>query len=187
MLAGWITTTNSRPRVSTRMWRLRPLTILPASYPLGPPASVVRTLWLSMMPRRGRGLPPGLLARGHDQQGVQRRPRAVLPQAPEVAEHRALGRELPRQEAPRTPGPQQVEDGVEHLAQVHLARPAEPARRGEVRREQRELGVRQVGGVARGRPGILPPGGGGPGHRCPSRCGNRRKYEGQKPRQSGGG
>src|SRR3954454_9077414 len=103
---------------------------------------------------RGRGLPPGLLARGHDQQGVERRPGSVLPQAPEVAEHRALGRELLRQEAPRTPGPQQVEDGVEHLAQIHLARPAEPARRGEVRREQRELGVRQVGGVARGRPGI---------------------------------
>ena len=29
-------------------WRLRPLTFLPASYPRGPPASVVFTLWLSI-------------------------------------------------------------------------------------------------------------------------------------------
>src|SRR5438309_2310710 len=31
MLAGWTTTFSSRPSVSTRMWRLRPVTFFPAS------------------------------------------------------------------------------------------------------------------------------------------------------------
>jgi hypothetical protein len=32
-----------KPFVSVMMWRLRPFTFLPASYPLGPPLSVVFT------------------------------------------------------------------------------------------------------------------------------------------------
>ena len=43
--AEWTTTASSRPRVSTTIWRLRPLTFLPASKPFGPPASVVLTDW----------------------------------------------------------------------------------------------------------------------------------------------
>src|SRR6267143_3638227 len=35
MLAGWTTTFSRRPSVSTRMWRLRPVTFLPASNPCG--------------------------------------------------------------------------------------------------------------------------------------------------------
>lgn len=34
-LAGWTTTFSRRPSVSTRMWRLRPVTFLPASKPCG--------------------------------------------------------------------------------------------------------------------------------------------------------
>src|SRR6266446_6806657 len=35
MSAGWTTTFSRRPSVSTRMWRLRPVTFLPASNPCG--------------------------------------------------------------------------------------------------------------------------------------------------------
>src|SRR6267143_5561076 len=35
MLAGWTTTFSRRPSVSTRIWRLRPVTFLPASNPCG--------------------------------------------------------------------------------------------------------------------------------------------------------
>src|ERR1700686_3097802 len=34
-LAGWTATLNMRPSVSTRIWRLRPVTFLPASKPCG--------------------------------------------------------------------------------------------------------------------------------------------------------
>ena len=43
----------SRPPVSVRIWRLRPLTNLPASNPRGPPLSVVFTDWLSITPADG--------------------------------------------------------------------------------------------------------------------------------------
>ena len=35
------------------MWRFLPLIFLPASYPRGPPLSVVLTLWLSITPADG--------------------------------------------------------------------------------------------------------------------------------------
>src|SRR5215208_1057343 len=75
-----------------------------------------------------RGLPAGLLARRHDQLGVQYLPGSVLPPAPEIAEHRALGRQLLGQEVPGAAGAQQIEDGVQDLAQIHLPWPPEPAR-----------------------------------------------------------
>src|SRR5215213_3839751 len=75
-----------------------------------------------------RGLPAGPLARRHDQLGVQYLPGSILPPAPEIAEHRALGRQLLGQEVPGAAGAQQIEDGVQDLAQVHLPWPPEPAR-----------------------------------------------------------
>jgi len=75
-----------------------------------------------------RGLPAGLLARRHDQLGVQYLPGSILPPAPEIAEHRALGRQLLGQKVPGAAGAQQIEDGVQDLAQVHLPWPPEPAR-----------------------------------------------------------
>lgn len=75
-----------------------------------------------------RGLPAGLLARRHDQLGVQDLPGSILPPAPEIAEHRALGRQLLGQEVPGAAGAQQIEDGVQDLAQIHLPWPPEPAR-----------------------------------------------------------
>ena len=74
-----------------------------------------------------RGLPAGLLARRHDQLGVQYLPGSILPPAPEIAEHRALGRQLLGQEVPGAAGAQQIEDGVQDLAQIHLPWPPEPA------------------------------------------------------------
>jgi len=53
MLALWTTTNSSKPSVSTRMWRLRPLTFLPASYPRSPPCAVVLTVWESMIAADG--------------------------------------------------------------------------------------------------------------------------------------
>ena len=53
MPAEWTTSANSKPKVSTRMCRLRPLIRLPASSPRGPPISVVFTVWLSMMAASG--------------------------------------------------------------------------------------------------------------------------------------
>jgi hypothetical protein len=40
------------------MWRLRPLTFLPASQPRGPPLSVVFTDWLSITPALGLAARP---------------------------------------------------------------------------------------------------------------------------------
>ena len=65
MLASCTVTPTRSPPVSVTMWRLRPLTFLPASPgsgrrpargqapPRGPPAPVVFTLWLSMIPADG--------------------------------------------------------------------------------------------------------------------------------------
>jgi hypothetical protein len=111
------------------------------------------------------GLLAGLLACSHDQLGVQHRPGSVLPPAPEIAEHRALGRQLLGQEIPRAAAAQEIEDGVQDLAQIDRARPTEAARGRQVRHDQGELGVGQVGCVACRRPRILAPGGSGPGHR----------------------
>ena len=47
--------------MSVMMWRLRPVTFLPASYPRGPPLSVVFTLWLSMTPAVGEASRPSRL------------------------------------------------------------------------------------------------------------------------------
>ena len=40
------------------MWRLRPLTFFPPSYPCSPPLLVVLTDWLSMIPKLGSGSRP---------------------------------------------------------------------------------------------------------------------------------
>ena len=56
--APWTTTAISRPPVSVRMWRLRPLTRLPASKPRMPPLSVVFTDWLSITPADGAAWRP---------------------------------------------------------------------------------------------------------------------------------
>jgi hypothetical protein len=63
------------------------------------------------------GLPAGLGARRQGQHHPDPMPHAVLAEAAEVAVDRAPGRERPRQHPPRAAGAQQVEDGVEDVAQ----------------------------------------------------------------------
>src|ERR1700726_1024782 len=54
--AGCTSAPTSKPPVSVTMWRLRPLIFLAASYPRGPPLSVVLTDWVSMTPAHGAPL-----------------------------------------------------------------------------------------------------------------------------------
>ena len=82
-----------------------------------------------------RRLTAGLLARRHEQGGLDRRPDAVLPESPEIAVDRAPRRELARQHAPWAAGAEQVQQRVQHLAQrrptpptAALGRPAARAR-----------------------------------------------------------
>src|SRR5262249_49966201 len=49
---------------------------------------------------------------------------AVVPPLVEVTPDGALGREVPGKEAPLAAGAQDVEDGIDHVPQVGLARPA---------------------------------------------------------------
>lgn len=53
MSAVWTLAPSRFPSVSVTIWRLRPLTFLPASYPRGPATSVVLADWLSMIPALG--------------------------------------------------------------------------------------------------------------------------------------
>ncbi len=53
MSAARATSPTIRPSVSGTLWRLRPLTFLPASKPLTPPPSVVLALWQSITPAEG--------------------------------------------------------------------------------------------------------------------------------------
>src|SRR6516164_9611194 len=62
MSAAWTRAATRCPAVSVMMWRLRPLTFLPASKPRGPPLSVVFEDWLSNHPGRRAGLASGPFA-----------------------------------------------------------------------------------------------------------------------------
>src|SRR5260221_2252430 len=61
MSAGSTLHAMSSPKVSTRMWRLRPFTRLCASNPRIPPRSAVFTDWLSMMTTDGQAARAALL------------------------------------------------------------------------------------------------------------------------------
>src|SRR3954452_12356475 len=115
--AGRTLASSSRPCVSTTRWRLRPFTFLPPSWPRGPPISVVSTDWLSMTEALGWGGAADLFAHALAQGGVDRLPQAARAPPAEVVEGRLPGREAVRQHPPRHPAAQDVEDGVEDLAQ----------------------------------------------------------------------
>lgn len=57
-LAAVIVTASSKPSASVTIWRLRPLTFLPASKPVSPPCAVLRVLWESGMAAEGSGARP---------------------------------------------------------------------------------------------------------------------------------
>jgi hypothetical protein len=86
-------------------------------------------------------------------------PGAVVAPAVEIALHRRARRKLTRQGAPLTAGPQQVEDRVDNRAQVALARPPQPARGRQQRRNLRPLAKPGIACIAQlVTPIILPSG-----------------------------
>ena len=129
--------------MSVSRCRLRPLTFLPASKPRGPPASGHDALAVDD-PRCWRRLAANLLPSRHEQGGLDRRPDAVLPEAAEIAVHRAPRRELTRQHAPWAAGAEQIQQRVQHLAQQ--GRPPPPAALGRRQQglDQREFRVGDV-------------------------------------------
>src|SRR3712207_2034770 len=78
--------------------------------------------------------------------------RAVpLPQV-EILPDRAAGRQILWQCLPLAAGPQHVEDGVEHLADIYGARSSTALGRADQRLDQRPLHIRQVALVAQPAP-----------------------------------
>ena len=89
--------------MSTRAWRLRPLIFLPASYPRGPPASVVLTLWLSRTAAEGLAARPRALAIHHHQGVVYALEHASVAPSGEPAVGGAPGDQVGGHLTPRTP------------------------------------------------------------------------------------
>src|SRR5207247_8258712 len=86
---------------------------------------------------------------------------------------RRARRKVTRQRAPLTPGPQQIEDGVDDRAQVALARPPEPTRGRQQRRNLRPLPSPRVACIAQLVTPILLPSGFSPHVVPPSLSANK--------------
>ncbi len=104
--------------LSTQMCRLRPLTFLPLSKPLGPPWGVVLTDGLSAALERGLGSRPAW------RRTFCRSASWIFSQVPSRRQRRyqvwtvQRGWEVVGQEPPRAAGADQVEDGAQDGAQV---------------------------------------------------------------------
>src|SRR5271157_5573043 len=96
--------------------------------------------------RRGRVVPcryAHLLAQG----GQNLDPDAVALPRLEVVVHGSPTWEIPRQHPPGATGPIEVEDSIDHLAHVGLARPTLLGYRWEVRRQKGPLLIREIARV----------------------------------------
>lgn len=97
----------------------------------------------------GTGFPPFLLAHRHIERMMDALQRAVPVPQVEIVVDRALGRKVLGQPLPLAARPQNVEDGVEHLADIDLA-PAPAALGGwDQRRGQRPFRVRHIAGITK--------------------------------------
>src|SRR5438128_8110371 len=114
-----------------------------------------------------------LVAGPSDQPGIDPVPGAVVAPAIEIALHRRARGKVTRQRAPLTPGPQQIEDGVDDRAQVALARPPEPTRSRQQRRNLRPLPRPRVACIAQLVTPILLPSGFSPHVVPPSLSANK--------------
>jgi hypothetical protein len=144
-------TARNRPSVLVRMGRLRPGTVLPASYPDGSSEAPFDGSpgALAVKGGRGRAGLPACLVPNRDRKDVMdAAERAVPVPQVEVLPDRAARRQVLRQRLPRAPRPQPVEDGVEYLADVHRARPPAALGRTDQRRHQRPFGIGQIARVA---------------------------------------
>ena len=138
----------SSPSVSTRMWRLRPLTFLPPSKPLcSPPTPVVFTDWASTMPALGSGSRPSFRLKRRRSARFKCLPGSVDAPFPEVVEHRLPGREVSGQHPPLAAALEAVEDGVADLARAVEPRAASPFGGRELGLQQPPFFVGEVGGV----------------------------------------
>ena len=149
----------ARPSVSTRAWRLRPLTFFPA-FPgsgfAGPrTGSPARPAGLGSLDalavddrRRGAGLATGPLAVGHDQGVVDPLEQTAVAPRREPAVDRAPRREVRWQKAPGDPAAHDIEDGVDDLAQRPGARPASPMGRRQKGLNHAPFRIAQVALVA---------------------------------------
>ena len=78
--------------------------------------------------------------------------RAVPVPQHEVVVRRALRRQILRQRLPLAAGREHVEDRVQNLAHIHVARSAAAPGRRDQRRDQRPFGVRQITRIAQAAP-----------------------------------
>src|SRR5271154_6992909 len=158
-LAGWTATLSRRPRVSTRMWRLRPMTFLPHQSLAGRAQSrlLSRLAALAVDDRRRRArFAPGPLARLDVERVMDALQRAVpIPQA-KVVVRRALRRQILGQSLPLAAGRQHIEDGVQDFADVHLAPSTATLGRRDHRLDQPPFGIRQVAGISQTRTSCHP-------------------------------
>jgi hypothetical protein len=115
-------------------------------------------------PGRRARLAAGGLARCHQQLMIDTPPGAVIAPSVEEPLHRGIGRELLGQQAPLATRGQQVEHGVDRLAQIGLARPPQEPWRRQVRLDQHPLVIGQIACVAQSRAPILRASDLGPGH-----------------------
>lgn len=109
-------TANSRPSVSTAMWRL----LLPCIV-----AALVGHRGLDGLAvddaRRGAGLPPGALAVDHQRHVMDGAKQQGTHEAPEPTIDRLPRREMHREHPPLAARPHHVAQGIHHLTQVGRA------------------------------------------------------------------
>ena len=91
---------------------------------------------------------PSLLARRDVERVVDALQRAVPVPQHEVVMRRALRRQVLRQRLPLAAGRQHVEDRVQNLAHIHVARPAAALGRRDHRLDQRPFGIGQIARIA---------------------------------------
>jgi len=114
-------------------------------------------------PGRRRRLPPGGLARRHQQRVVDRRPQPDVPPQIEVMLHRRHRREHGRrQHPPRQAAAQQIQQRLDDVAIAPHRRPSAMRTRRQERLQHRPFRVRQVAWQAQPFTGKLPAGDIGP-------------------------
>src|SRR4051812_46531078 len=129
MFAACTTTTSNNPSVSTKMCRLIPLIFFPRVIP--PRAAGSGRLDRLAVDAAGAGL--GFLSHGLANLTAERvvnlLPQPAPAPAMEIVADRPFRREVMRQSGPRTACAQEIEDGIEDLAEVGGPRSTRPHRR----------------------------------------------------------
>src|SRR6266700_824366 len=117
--AAVITTASSRPSASTAMCRFLPFTFFALSQPrlARGTVSAARTDWESITAAVGPGSRPAAARTRARSASCSRGQGAVVAPGGEVPVHRGPGREAVRQVPPGAPGPVQVQDRLDDLAQ----------------------------------------------------------------------